>query len=138
MSTRPQFSPYIVIPNALGSPANSSDMSADIISAPTIIQKLSMVSYALSWAGATPIGTVTVQVSNDYSLFPDGTVNNAGTWNDMPLSVGGVSMTTVPITGNSGNGFIDIDQMAGYAIRLIYTATSGTGNLQVIINGKVA
>lgn len=138
MSNRPQFSPYIVIPNPNGNPADSADMSTDITSAPTVIQKLSMVSYSLSWAGTSPIGAISIQVSNDFSLFPNGTVNNSGTWNDVPLLLSGTTVTSIPLTGNTGNGFIDIDQHAGYAIRLVYTATSGSGVLQAVINGKVA
>jgi hypothetical protein len=114
-------------------------MSADITSLPTIIQQLSMVSYAVSWAGAVPIGTISVEASNDYSLYPDSTVNNPGIWNPIPFVLNGTSVVTaIPVAGNSGNGFIDIDQHGAYALRLIYTATSGTGQLQVVINGKVA
>ena len=87
MSTRPQFSPYIVIPNALASPANTGDMSSSITSAPTIVQKLSMISYQASWAGTTPVGTISVQLSNDFSLNADGTVHNAGTWTTMTLTI---------------------------------------------------
>lgn len=138
MSTRPQCGPTIVIPSNYASPANTGDMSANIISAPTIIQKLSMMSYAVTWSGTAPVGAISVQASNDYTQYADGSVNNPGTWNPMPLSYNGTSVTSIPVTGNSGNGFIDIDQMGGYAIQLVYTATSGTGTLQAIINGKVA
>lgn len=124
MSSRTQLSPYNVITNG--------DMSDDIVSSVTIIQKLSLVSYGVSWTGSSPVGVITVQVSNDYSLNPDGSVNNTGTWNDLPLSA------TCDVSGNSDNGFIDIDAQAGYALRLVYTSTSGTGTLQAIVSGKVA
>ena len=124
MASRPIFSPYSVITNG--------DMSDDIISEVTIIQKLSMLSYSVSWSGSSPVGSISIQVSNDYSKNVDGTVDNAGTWNTLPLS------DTTDISGNTGNGFIDIDASAGYALRLLYTSTSGTGEMQVIITGKVA
>lgn len=130
MSSRPQLNPESVITNG--------DMSGSLISLPTIVQKLSMVSYALSWSGSTPIGTVSVQVSNDYAKNADGSVQNAGTWTTMTVSSGGTNVTAIPVTGNSGNGFIDIDQTAAYAMRLIYTASSGTGTINAIVNGKVA
>lgn len=130
MSSRPQFNPYPAILDG--------DMSDDITSDVTVIQKLSMISYSLSWEGSTPIGSVSVEVSNDYSQNGDGSVRNAGTWNAVPLSSSGGISTSISITGNSGNGFIDIDVHAGYAMRLVYTRSSGTGTLQAIINAKVS
>ena len=125
MSSRPQFSPYSVVTNG--------DMSlATIISKVTIIQKLSMISYDISWAGVAPAGPVTVQVSNTYSQNSDGSVHNPGNWTTLILG----SPTT--ISGNTGNGFIDIDATAGYAVRLVYTRTSGSGLLNVTVAGKVA
>lgn len=124
MSSRPQFDPYPVIVNG--------DMSGNLISKVTIVQKLSLVSYSCSWTGTAPVGAVEVQVSNDYSQNSDGTVKNPGTWNTLPLSA------PTGVTGNSGNGFIDLDANAGYAMRLIYLAGSGTGVLNTVITAKVA
>lgn len=123
MSSRPQFNPYPVIQDG--------DMSDDITSEVTIIQKLSMISYGLSWNGSTPVGTAQIQVSNDYSENSDGSVRNAGTWNDLPDM-------SAAISGNSGNGAFDIVATGFYAIRLVYTATSGTGLLQAIVAAKVS
>ncbi len=124
MSSRPQFSPYSVITNG--------SMSASITSEVTVIQKLSLLSYAISWVGSTPIGTMSVEVSNDYSTNSDGTVRNAGTWNALPLSA------TASVSGNADNGFIDIELNGGYAMRLVYTRSSGTGTMQAVISAKVA
>lgn len=123
MSSRPLFTPHTVV--------DAGDMSADIISDPTIITNLSMFSYAISWAGTAPVGTMSVQVSNDYSQNAAGKVMNAGTWTTVTLSA------PTPVTGATGNGFIDIDATAAYAIRAVYTATSGTGELTVVAVGKV-
>lgn len=138
MSTRPQLSPSIVIPSPGGSPVNGNSMAANITSAPTVIQKLSMLSYGLSWTGSSPVGTVSVQLSNDFSLDAEGRVLNAGTWNTALLNYNGTQVTTIPITGSTGSGLIDIVLTAAYAIRLIYTAGSGTGALTVTANGKVS
>lgn len=130
MSTRTTLRPYSVITNGA--------MAANITSSVTVLQSITGVSYALSWAGTSPVGTVSVQVSNDYSLEPTGAVNNSGTWTTVELNVAGVPSTTIAITGNTGTVFIDIERIMAYAIRLIYTAGSGTGTLQAVINGKVS
>jgi hypothetical protein len=123
MSSRPLMQPFSVITNG--------DMSqASLTSIPTIKSNMSMVSYGVSWAGTAPVGTVTVQVSNDYSENADGTVRHAGTWTTLVLSA------PTNVSGNTGNGFIDVVTGA-YAIRLVYTRTSGTGVLQVIVKGQV-
>lgn len=131
MSSRPVFLPASVI-------TNGAMATATLTSAVTIIKQLSMVSYALSWSGTSPVGTAEVQVSNDYSQNSDGSVKNAGTWTSLTLSVSGSPSTTIAISGNTGTAFIDVDLVAAYAVRLLYTKTSGTGVLQAVIAGKVS
>ncbi len=132
MSSRPRISKYPVL-------VNGNMASASLTSSVTIILDLTQIGYSLSWSGSTPIGTVAVQVSNDYALSSDGrTVTNAGTWTAMTVNYAGNPVQSVPVTGNTGTGFIDIGSTGAYAIRLVYTKTSGTGTLQAIINAKVA
>lgn len=121
MSSRPLIKPISVV--------TSGDMSAQIISKPTITDNLSMVSYDCTYAGA-PVGAVTIQVSNSYSQNVDGSVKNAGHWTTLTLS------NLVPVSG-AGGSFIDIDATAAYAIRLVYTPTSGSGTMNVILASKV-
>ncbi len=130
MSTRPTLRPQTVI--------DSQPMATDIISKPTILGSLTSVSYSLTWTGNTPVGTISVEVSNDFSLDAAGAVANAGTWTALTMSVGGVPTTTIPISGNSGSGFVDIDKTSAYAIRITYNAGSGTGTLSSIVTAKVA
>lgn len=130
MSIRPEVKPYAVIANG--------DMSGSLTSSPTIVQKISMLSYAYSWTGTAPVGAISVQVSNDYSIDAQGNTANAGTWNTITFQSGGSSVSSVAISGNTGNGFIDLAQTGAYAIRTVYTRTSGTGTLQCTINGKVS
>lgn len=132
MSDRPLIKPFASITNG--------DMSqATITSKVTIINQLSMMSYGYSWSGTSPIGTLIVQVSNDYSLNADGqTIKNAGTWNTLTLEYNGSAVTSVPVSGNTGNGLVDIFQTGAYAIRTVYTKVSGTGSLQATLNAKVA
>lgn len=130
MSTRPNFAPYNVL--------NAVSMATSQTSAVTIVSRLSLINYALVWSGTSPVGSVSVQASDDYSLNAEGAVQNAGTWNNLPITVSGSALTAIPVTGNTGNGMIDIATAGFYAVRLIYTATSGTGTLTVTVNAKVA
>lgn len=131
MSTRTNLPPQAVI--------TAGDMSAvSITSQVTILRSLSKFSYEVSWTGTSPIGTLALQVSNTYSLNADGTAGNAGVWMSVPLDVASAEVSTIPISGNTGNGFIDVTVQAGYAVRLLYTKTSGVGTLNATINGKVS
>ncbi len=131
MSSRPQAAPYSVIGGSEANPV-SGDMSASITSKPTIIQKLSMIGYDISWTGTTPVGVMSVQVSNTYQENADGTVKTAGNWTTLTLS------SATNVSGNTGNGFIDVDATGAYAMRLVYTRTSGTGTMHAVITAKVA
>lgn len=123
MSSRPQFNPYPTIVDG--------DMSADITSEVTIIQKLTGISFSYVWAGTAPEGRIVVEVSDDYSQNADGTVRNPGSWNECPLSA------VTLITGDTGTGFIDMAGCMAYAIRTRYIFDSGVGVLQSIITAKV-
>lgn len=130
MSSRPIYYPTPVIGSNSGV---SGDMSAaSITSLVTVITNISMMSYSYSWTGTSPVGTITVQVSNDYSQNAAGAVLNAGTWNTLPLSA------ATGVSGNTGNGLVDIDQLGANAIRTVYTKTSGVGTLTAIFKGKVS
>lgn len=124
MSSRPILTPMPVIVNG--------DMSGNITSSPTVITNISMFSYSITWSGTSPVGTITAQVSNDYVPATGGNPGVAGTWNTLPLSATGT------VSGNSGQGFIDIDQCGAKAVRIVYTRGSGTGSMNAVISGKVA
>lgn len=139
MSTRPFQAPKLVIPSPLASPVNTGDMSANIVSAPTIIQMLSLVAYSVSWVGSGGLGgAFSIEVSNDFALNPDGSIKNVGTWNTLYFSYQGQVVSSVAITEDTGNGLFDVDLTGAYASRLRYTADGGTGALQAIICGKVS
>ncbi len=130
MSTRTNLPPQLVITNG--------SMAANITSNPTILLSLTGCSYGVSWTGTSPVGTLAVQVSDDYALNANGTVKNAGTWNTLTLDVGGTAVTSIPVTGNTGSGYIEIERTNAYAIRLVYTFGSGVGTLNARITAKVA
>lgn len=131
MSTRSNLRPQSVITNG--------DMSlASITSAVTILQSLTVGSYSYSWAGSSPIGAVSIQISNDYSVYPSGLVDNQGTWTTIFFTLNGSTVvSSAPVSGGTGEGIIEWSTGA-YAIRTIYTKTSGTGLIQAVINGKVS
>lgn len=124
MSSRPMASPYSVITNG--------SMATSITSKVSIIQNLTMIGYDISWTGTAPVGVMSVQVSNTFTQNGDGSVRDAGNWTTLTLSA------PTNVSGNSGNGFIDVDATGAYAIRLIYTRTSGTGTMNATLCAKVA
>lgn len=129
MSTRSNLRPQPVIVDG--------DMSGDITSDPTILQSLTVGAYSYSWSGTSPVGNISVEISNDYALNPDGTVKNAGTWTQIYFTLNGSSVVNeAPVSGNTGTGIIEWSTGA-YAIRTKYSRDSGTGTLQSVINGKV-
>lgn len=130
MSARTTLRPQTVI--------NAVAMTANITSAVTVLQSISDISYSFSWTGTSPVGTMSVQVSNDYAVSTNGTVSNAGTWTTIPILLStGSTATSAPVTGNTGTGFFDITTGA-YAIRTVYTFASGTGTLTATVAGKVS
>jgi hypothetical protein len=129
MADRPKLSQQPVIVDG--------DMSGDIVSKPTILNQLTVGTYTYSWSGTSPVGSVSVQISNDYSLNANGTVLNPGTWVTVYFTLNGSSVVnSAPISGNSGEGAIEWTTGAN-AIRTIYTFASGVGTLQAVFNGKV-
>ena len=112
-------------------------MAGNITSAPTILQSLTKLSYSVSWTGTSPVGTISVQVSNDFTPLAGGGVTG-GTWNTLPLNLSGAAVTSIPISGNTGNGFIDIESLSGGAVQLLYTFGSGVGTLTATVKAEVA
>lgn len=85
--------------------------------------------FFFKWTGTSPVGTISIQGSNDFSLNNALNPYNSGTWNTLTLNYGGSAVTTIPISGNSGNGIVDVTATGIYAVRLVYTAGSGSGTL---------
>lgn len=128
MSTRTRISP-VQLP--------SIDMSAtSTASSATILASNSTVTYSGSWSGTSPVGTLALQFSDDYSLNPNGSVNNAGTWETAPIAIGGALVTSGAVSGNTGTFRFDITTAAN-ASRLLYTKGSGIGTLTIYVSGRV-
>lgn len=112
-------------------------MAGDLTSLVTLLPQLTRGSFQVVWsAGATPVGDLYLQGSDDYALDPGGTVQNAGTWTNMDVSVAGATVSAVPISGDSGSAIIEFTTGVN-AIRLFYDRSSGSGTLNGKINAKV-
>lgn len=122
MSLRPIFNEQVI---------EDGDMSGNLASIVTFIQKISEICYIVSWSGTAPVGTLQVQISNDYAVDEAGTPIAGATWIDMT----GMSYA---VASTPGSGAFDIPGTGAKAIRLIYTRTSGSGTLQAFVNGKAA
>lgn len=122
MSTRNNLKPFPVITDA--------SMGASVTSLPTIINYVTGVGYDIRWTG-TPVGTFSVQISNTYSVDAMGNPANPGSWTPVTLSA------PIVAAGIADNAFINLAGLEAYAIRLVYTRTSGTGILNAEICGKV-
>lgn len=124
----------LIAPNTIAPLVNAVSTAADITSAPTYINQLPGISYDISWTGTTN-GTFAVQVSNTYVQNPDGSTKVAGNWNSLP-TVAFVGTYPVP-AGSSGNGFLDVVGTEAAWVRLVYTRSSGTGAMTVVVAAKV-
>src|ERR1700685_1139080 len=100
--------PVLVIPSPQGTPANGNSMAANIISAPVILYLMSKCSFSYSWTGTSPVGAISIQGSNDFSLNNALNPYNPGTWNTLTFNYAGSAVSSVPVGGNTGIGLIDI------------------------------
>ena len=122
MASRPLIAPHKVI--------DAHSLASSFNSEVTIVSNVPTLSYDISWAGSSPVGTLEVQVSNTYTVNARGEVKDPGVWRTLP------SMSAA-VSGNTGEGGVDIYVTGFYAVRLAYTATSGTGTMDATVVAKV-
>lgn len=107
------------------------DMSlSSVVSSVTSIQFLDNVGVQAIWAGSSPVGTVSIEVSADYSQDFMGNVINAGHWV-------AITAASTAVTGNTGSDYIDLNQLSTPWVRARYTKTSGTGLINIYITAKM-
>jgi len=95
---------------------DAGDMSANVTSPETQVKNLDQITYEVVWSGTSPVGEVTVetQVKDVWQA---------------------IALPTISVSGNSG---ITINSASHFhKLRLVYTATSGIGSLDVSIIGAV-
>jgi len=96
------------------------DLSADFESEPVHIIGMDRVGFNFKWDG-DPTGDFGVQISND--------IEDDSSWVDMTLSA------PVAAAGAPDTAFIDAETAGAY-MRLVYTSTSGSGNLIGTVSSK--
>ena len=107
------------------------DMSKPTLtSGVTNISGVDNIAIQLVWTGS-PTGSFDVQVSLDYRPNPvGGTPLNAGTWASLTLD------KTVAAAGSASNDMVFLYAIPAPYLRTVYTATSGTGSLTVMVSGR--
>lgn len=106
-------------------------MASSFNGTPTNIQVYDNVGIQLSWSGASPGGTINVQVSLDFDpRFPTG-----GTWTLLQDSSG--NAIKIQPGGSAGNGYFDLNQLSAPWVQVVYTTAGGSvGNLTSKIVAK--
>lgn len=80
-------------------------------------EALSMV-VQVSWSGSSPLGTILIQGSCDGTIFTT------------------ISGGSVAVTGNTGSALINVTEKGISHLQAVYTTTSGTGTITVVVNAK--
>lgn len=94
-------------------------MAANRTSEGTNLETTVSCAVQVVWSGgASPVGTIALEASNDDVTYTQ------------------IDESVLPVSGNSGSHMINIEKPAYSLVRVVYTRTSGAGNLTVIINGK--
>ena len=109
-------------------PAGTS-MATSITSAVTETRLQDNIGFQLNWTGA-PVGTFSFQVSMDYFQDIYGNVVNPGNWTTLPVT------PAITATGTPNTAYVDINQTSSPYMRVVYTATSGTGTITGYCDGK--
>ena len=95
-------------------------MGADITSDKLDIDPTDILNFLVAWsAGATPVGTIEIQYSNDNI-----------TWR--PLNFG----SSIAVSGNSGDHDIMVEKCNYKYLRFFYDRSSGNATMNVEVRGK--
>lgn len=68
------------------------------------------------WTGTTPVGTLSFQLSNDGTNYTE--------------------FRSLAVSGNTGSDALNVEIPAYSWVQVVYTRTSGTGTMNMVINGK--
>lgn len=105
------------------------DMSGSITSSAVEVKLQDNVGVQLHWTG-TPTGTFAIQVSMDHREDIEGNIVVAGHWVSLILN------PTVSAAGSADDAYVDLNQLSAMYIRIVYTASGGSGTLDAFINAK--
>jgi len=102
--------------------------SENIIPSPTSdftnTKNLDKASIYISWAGATPVGVITIEATND---DPKSTL---AIWRVLDFG------SPINIAGNTGDHDIIFNELPFQGIRIQVAFTSGTGNITANLTAK--
>lgn len=121
-STKRTIEPVVLV--------NGTALTGSFQSQPFSIKNYDRLTIEILCTGA-PVGTVTVQASNDY-VPPSMSLNPSvipADWFDMPLGL-------VALTGSAQNYFIDVAETGIPWIRINYVYASGTGSMTAVVTAK--
>jgi hypothetical protein len=104
------------------------DMSGNLTGPVTNIKFLDNVLMEFVATG-TPVGSFSVEVSADYQQDNNGNVIDPGNWTPLEF-------VPTPSIYEAGTVVIDMNQLPAPWIRAKYTATSGSGSLNLFISAK--
>lgn len=104
---------------------NQADISANATSAVTNTSNFDKASIYLAWSGTAPVGTITVEATND-----DPSSQNP-TWKTLDFGA------SIDISGDTGSHDLVFNELPFNAIRVQYTSTSGVGTIDATIHAKV-
>lgn len=94
---------------------NAVSLTTNVTSAPIRVAWLDNISIQINLTGAAE-GSFSVQVSNDVTWNPDGSLKGAGNWTTL------TAPAAVAVTGGAPSPIaIDVNQTGFYGIRLVWT-----------------
>lgn len=99
---------------------DAGDMSGNLTGSETNVTQLDNIGYIAEWSGTSPVGVLSVEVQSG----PSG-------WAALDFG------SPLAVSGNTGSLIINVNQLPFEKIRVVYTATSGTGSLTVTLSSKV-
>jgi hypothetical protein len=105
------------------------DMSGNITSAPLETKLQDNIGIQLNWTG-TPSGTFGFYVSMDYAQDAFGNVTNPGHWIQLPVN------PTITASGVPDQAYVDLNQLSAPYVKVVYSANSGAGVLNLYMAGK--
>jgi hypothetical protein len=97
------------------------DRATSQTSSSTNVENLDKAIIKVSWTGTSPVGVIEVQKR----------LGSLDAWTTVNMG------SAISISGNSGSHDLLFNEMPGTELQLVYTSTSGTGNLTATISAKV-
>lgn len=99
---------------------DAADMSSNITGDVINIQNVKGYAVQFIWTGASPVGELDIEASNDGETFTS------------------ILDSTLEVAANSGDYLVNVENALYGYIRVVYTSTSGSGDLTCFVNGQRA